>query len=82
MKITIKRKDGIKQRYNTKNRQIYKIFAGKKTGLGSRDAQGFSTNGQFYGYYETTKDAAIKAFKKDHHNYTIYNILTPRRIKT
>lgn len=61
------------------NLKPYKIFAGKKTGRGSMDAQGFSSNGEFYTYLATDVKHAEKQFKKENKGYRIYDILGPRR---
>jgi len=57
---------------------FFTIFAGKKTGPGSKDKQGFSSNGEFFRYMATSENDAIKQFRSRHKGYNIYNVTVNR----
>ena len=61
-----------------KRQKVFRIFAGKKTGQGSIDKEGFSSNGEFMHYLAPTKKDAIKKFNKENRGYVIYDILFNR----
>ena len=62
--------------------KVFKIFAGSKTGAGSTDSQGFSSNGSFYNYLATTRIGAINQFRKEYKGHKIYRVLSPHKTKT
>lgn len=62
--------------------KLFKVFAGKKTGAGSTDSEGFSSNGSFYNYLAKSKNDAIRQFRREHKGYEIYRVLTPMKTRT
>lgn len=60
---------------------LYSVFAGRKTGPGSRDKQGFSHNGEFFSYLATSAKDAERQFRVKHKGYNIYHTTKKKSIK-